>query len=110
MGIPQYTTPSFTLTWDTLPFSPAGADVYVTFRRLNALITKAGEDLTVADGSITVALTQEDTARLIPGPVEIQVNWLLSDGSRYASEIASAEISGQLLCQVLEPNEEGAGT
>ena len=110
MGIPQYTTPTFTLTWGELPFSPAGADVFVTFRRLNALITKSGEDLTVGDGSVTVALSQEDTAQIVPGPVEIQVNWLLADGSRYASEIASAEISGQLLCQVLEPNEEGAVT
>ena len=110
MSIPQYTTPAFTLTWGELPFSPAGADVFVTFHRLNTTITKSGEDLTVGDGTVTVALTQAETAQLIPGPVDIQVNWLLADGSRYASEIATAEISDQLLRQVLEPDEEGAGT
>ena len=48
MGVPQYTTPTFTLnfTEQSLDLTQA-RNVYVTFKSEGTLITKTGEDLTV---------------------------------------------------------------
>lgn len=102
MGVPLFTTPTFTLT-----FSEQGLDltqaqnVYVTFNSGATWITKTGEDLTVNDKSIIVSLTQEETARFIMGVLKIQANWT-QNGKRIASEIVGYDMTGQLLTRVVE--------
>lgn len=102
MGIPQYTTPTFTLTFENLPIDLTQMHgVFVTFRAPGGLITKTGDDLTVTENTITVSLNQAETATLRVGAVEIQANW--TDGTnRVASEIATVEMSEQLLKRVIE--------
>ena len=103
MSVPQYTTPTFSLT-----FTQQGLDltqahnVYVTFRSGCNLITKSGEDLTVAEKFIGVYLGQQDTAKFLPGEIKIQANWTTSNGDRAASEVVSYPITEQLLKRVVE--------
>ena len=102
MGVPLYTTPTFTLT-----FSEQGLDltqaqnVYVTFRSGATCITKTGADLTIGEKEISVFLSQEETARFARGVLQIQANWT-QGGRRIASEIASYDMTGQLLTKVVE--------
>ena len=103
MSVPSWTTPTFTLT-----FTQQGLDltqahnVYVTFRSGQNVITKTGEDLTIAEKEIGVFLSQAETGMLAPGMVEIQANWTTGDGGRAASEIVRYEFSPQLLKAVIE--------
>lgn len=104
MGVPQYTTPVFTLT-----FSDAGLDltqatnVYVTFRsKEGETVTKSGEALTLTARSISVRLSQQDTGGLHMGHIKIQANWTDSEGHRTASEVVDYEITEQLLKQVVQ--------
>ena len=102
MGVPLYTTPTFTLTFTERNLDLTQAqNVYVTFRSGAVLITKTGEDLTVDEKTISVFLTQEETARFIMGSLQIQANWT-QNGRRVASEIATYDMTGQLLTKVIE--------
>lgn len=102
MGVPQYTTPTFSLT-----FTQHGLDltqaqnVYVTFRSGMNVVTKSGEDLTIAEKQIDVRLSQTDTAKFKES-VEIQANWTTSDGGRFASEVVNYSITENLLKRVVE--------
>ena len=102
MGVPQYTTPTFLLT-----FTEQGLDltqarnVYVTFRSGMNLVTKSGPALTVGEKQIGVLLGQEDTGKF-KNQVEIQANWTTSDGGRFASEVVNYTITEQLLKRVVE--------
>ena len=103
MGVPQYTTPTFTLTFtdEQLDLTQA-TSVYVTFKGGVNVFTKSGESLTVAAKQIDVRLTQQETAKLNVGEVEIQANWVMPSGDRAASEIAKCTIDRQLLTAVIE--------
>ena len=103
MGVPQYTTPTFTLTFtqDGLDLTQA-RNVYVTFRSGDTLMTKTGEDLTVDEKSIGVYLSQEETAKFRVGYVEIQANWTTAPDNRAASNVVRYPISEQLLMAVIE--------
>ena len=101
MGVPQFTTPEFTLTFPDIEFDLTEMrGIYVTFRSHGRTITKTGDDLTVTADSITLTLNQIDTA-MLHGMVEIQVNWVDGAGRRIASEIETAEITDQLLKRVV---------
>lgn len=102
MGVPQYTTPTITLTFtdDNLDLTDA-ANVYVTFKSPKATITKTGTDLTVQEKSISVFLTQTETGEFGMGKIEIQANWTTGDGGRAASSIVSCRIDRQLLTAVV---------
>lgn len=104
MAIPQYTTPTFTLTFDDENLDLTEAEnVYVTFRSGGARITKSGEDLTVNEKTIDVFLTQSDTGKFSDSEgVDIQANWTMAGEGRAASEVAHYEISEQLLNEVIE--------
>lgn len=103
MSVPQYTTPTFSLTFTEQGLDLTAAhNVYVTFRSGPNLITKSGEDLTVEAQAIGVYLTQAETGLFAPGEVEIQVNWTTGDGGRAASEIVRYDIAPQLLKAVVE--------
>ena len=103
MSVPQYTTPTFTLTFseENLDLTTA-TNVYVTFRSQKGTITKTGEDLTIAEKEIGVHLSQAETGMFSPGYVQIQANWTMMDGERAASDIVSTDISAQLLQRVVE--------
>lgn len=103
MAVPQYTTPTFTLTFDDPVLDLTVADhVYVTFQCGQYKLTKTGDDLTVAAKQIDVWLSQEETGSFIPGNVNIQVNWTDGAGNRAASDIVTCDISQQLLQAVVE--------
>jgi len=103
MSVPQYTTPTFTLTFteEDLDLTQA-QQVYVTFRSESNLVTKTGEDLTIDEKEIEVFLDQADTAKFRPGVIEIQANWITGEGGRVASEVVTYEITDQLLKKVIE--------
>lgn len=102
MGVPRYTTPVFTLT-----FSEQGLDltqatgVYVTFKQGDKAITKSGNDLDVAEKTISVYFSQEESAEFYVGDVNIQANWVTGDGNRAASEVVKYQFTEQLLRQVI---------
>lgn len=102
LGVPYFTTPTFQLN-----FSEQGLDltqmvgVFVTFRAGAYIITKTGNDLNVGEKTITVELSQEETANFQTGNVEIQANWISANGKRVASEIVSYDLYGQLLTKVI---------
>ena len=100
--MPQYTTPTFTLTFseENLNLTSA-ANVYVTFRSGEYLLTKTGEDLTIGEKTINVYLSQSETSHFRQ-KVSIQANWTTATGSRAASDIAEYPISDQLLKRVVE--------
>ena len=102
MSVPQYTTPTFRLTFadPELDLTQAAA-VYVTFRTAGTKITKTGEDLTVSEHEIDVRLTQAETGLMRPGLVAIQANWITAAGDRAASCIAHVNIGEQLLKEVI---------
>lgn len=103
MGVPQFTTPTFTLTFDEQGLDLTQAvNVYVTFRSGQYVLTKSGEDITVSEKTIAVYLTQEETSQFRVGSVEIQANWTTGGGGRVASETVRFKITEQLLKRVIE--------
>lgn len=102
MGVPQYTTPTFRLTFDQEGIDLTEAEqVYVTFKSGANVITKSGESLTIEEKAIGVNLTQSDTGKFRTGEVEIQANWTIGE-TRIASQIVYFPISEQLLRRVIE--------
>ena len=103
MGIPQFTTPTFLLTFDEPGLNLTKANnVYVTFQSGRYKLTKTGASLDVGENTIGVHLTQEDTGNFYVGDVNIQANWTMENGDRFASEIVNWPISDQLLRSVKE--------
>lgn len=103
MSVPQYTTPTFTLTFSEQSLDLTQAvNVYVTFKSGEYTLTKSGDSLTVAEKSISVQLSQEETANFQQGGVKIQANWTTALGKRVSSEVVSYKISEQLLMAVIE--------
>lgn len=102
MSVPRLTTPTFVLTFPTSSMVDltAADDVYVTFGFRNEILTKTGSDLTVAEKTVSVYLTQNETRMFPVGDIQIQVNWMV-DGSRFASDIVKYHISENLLNRVV---------
>ena len=102
MSVPQYTTPTFTLTFneDGLDLTEA-INVYVTFRSGAITRTKSGSDLEIETQAISVFMSQNDTSKFRTGDVEIQANWTEPNGGRAASEVVNYPISEQLLKRVV---------
>ena len=102
MSVPQYTTPTFTLTFTQQGLDLTAAhNVYVTFKCGGYTLTKTGNDLTVAEKSIGVHLTQKETARFAKF-IKIQANWTTQNGDRAASNVVDYQIDEQLLTAVIE--------
>lgn len=102
MGVPRYTTPTFSLTFTeaSLDFTQA-SHVYVTFTSGLDVLTKSDSELSIEPKVINIRLTQEETAAFGQGMVDIQVNWTIA-GNRFASEIAKVDMSRQLMERVVE--------
>ena len=103
MSVPQYTTPTFVLSFTEPDLDLTMAyNVYVTFRSKTCSLTKSNEGLTVEAKKISVYLTQQETAKFQPGEIEIQANWTTIEGGRFASNVAKYSIDKQLLTVVIE--------
>lgn len=105
----RYTSPSYTLHIQNIDLS-GNTDVYVTLRQKDKVQTYTDEDLLityVTDGvevpetQIALNLDQVETAAFDVGLIiEVEVNWL-SEGKRYATNIALIEPLRNLLEEVL---------
>ena len=96
------TTPTFILTLPDSVDLEEAANVYATFRRGTAEITKTGDDLDIAENTVSVYMTQEETLSFRAGTkVEIQLNWTFDEGSRACSEIVTVNVGDNLLPEVL---------
>lgn len=103
MGVPQFTTPTFTLIFEDENLDlTAAQNVYVTFKSGKAEITKRTYDLSISEKEIGVYLTQSETGKFQTGRVEIQANWTSGNGSRCASNVAVYDVTEQLLKRVVE--------
>ena len=102
MGVSQFTTPTFVLTFanEQLDLTTA-LNIYVTFSCVTGSITKSGNSLTISEKQIDVYLTQEECGNLF-GDVEIQANWTFVNGDRAASDIQTVKIDKNLLRRVVE--------
>ena len=102
MGVPAWTTPTFTLSFQepALDLTTA-ANVYVTFNAGFVTITKTGEELTVSEKQIIVTLTQQECGMFGEATVDIQANWTDASGQRCASDVSHADITKQLLKKVV---------
>lgn len=100
--IGQATTPTFVCTVpNTIDLTAADA-VYFTLTQDGRKLTKTGEALTVAAQSVSVYLSQRDTVWLNSArPVELQLNWTYSDGSRGMTNIVSVTVDRNLVPEVL---------
>ena len=102
MGVPNYTTPTFTLTFTENDLDLTAADrVFVTFKGRTGKITKTGQELEIEEKQIGVRMNQAETAELGPGEVDVQANWTIGN-NRFASGIMRVEITRQLLNEVIE--------
>lgn len=66
------------------------ATIYITYQQKNkTLVEKTGDDITVTPEQISCVLTQEETLKFEPGTVEIQIRYVLPDGTADASNIVT---------------------
>ena len=102
MGVPAWTTPTFTLTFQEPALDLTTAtNVYVTFNAGFVTITKTGEELTVSEKQIVVSLSQEECGKFGETAVNIQANWTDASGQRCASDVSNVDITKQLLKKVV---------
>ena len=102
----QFTTPTIQMTVVGVDLTAAD-DVWVTFAdRPRAIILTLDSPTVAASGddtSVSVTLTQAQTAQFIANTLsDCQVNWM-KDGLRYATDIVSINVYENLLKEIL-PN------
>lgn len=87
---------------DSLDLTAAKA-VYVTFVQGSKLITKKSGDpgLEIEAHACRVRMTQEETLGFAVGPVEVQLRWLMPDGTADGSDVAKVYNKGVLLPEVI---------
>ena len=67
--------------------------IYITYSQHGkTIVEKTIEDVTVAEGQITVNLSQEETLRFRAAPVDIQIRVKFPDGSATASNIINTTV------------------
>lgn len=103
--ITQGTTPTFQLKIPNTVDLTQASKVYATFRQSGVTpITKTGANITVTAHQVDVYLSQAETLTFIASdyiPLEIQLNWIYSDGSRRASDIVEIKVTENLINEVL---------
>lgn len=97
----QFTTPAVTLTLKGVTFDGTER-VWVSIRQKESEIdiTDATVDTSGEHPVITFTLTQEQTAGLALGSALIQVNWMTSGDERGATDIATVNVTRNLLDEV----------
>lgn len=97
------TTPDYVLTLDGVDLSEQ--TVYVTIKQCQKLLTKTGDELTIAvdetGSTIAFSLTQEDTLGLSVGSASIQVRFIGADGVAWATKTAPLYVEKALLEKVI---------
>lgn len=103
MSVARGTTPTYVCTFieQSLDLTQAN-NVYVTFRKGAKILTKTGQDIEVAAKQVEIYLDQKETLMFSTGEVKVQVNWTLAGGMRACSEVATINLSEQLLEKVVE--------
>lgn len=98
------TTPTFKLKFSDEEVDLTQAlNVYATFKNLNTVITKTGDDIEVAAKEVDVYLSQEETLSFeADTTVEVQVNWTYAEGRRAASKVKYIKFGKNLIGSVLE--------
>lgn len=96
------TTPTFTFTFsDFDPTSAVAIIVTLSADRKTPIIEKDESELTIDSTSVSLALTQEETLAMPSGNVYAQLNFLMNDGSRCATNIMSVDFSRNLHSEVM---------
>lgn len=105
----QYTTPTVTMRIRNVALDPSD-DVWLTMQPYDRSTKGAkGDPMTIenptveVDGDdtvVTVRLTQEQSAALPAGGVQVQVNWLTGSGERGATTRANITVAENLLPEV----------
>ena len=87
---------------DSLDLTAAKA-IYVTFAQGSKLLTKKSGDpgLEIEAHVCRVRMTQQETLDFSVGLVEIQLRWLMPDGTADATEVAKVYNKGVLLSEVI---------
>lgn len=74
--------------------------IYCTIAQDKQLVTKANEDMEIIPGNegtlIKCSLSQRDTLRFKPGFAQVQLRWVLPNGTAFATPIATIEVAGVL--------------
>lgn len=98
----RYTTPTITLTINAV--IPEGAKTIVSLRQKNKQLDKeVSYDRGDKTTTLTVYLTQEESSKFCScDPVLVQVNWILPDGDRNATKVASVVAFDNLLDKVID--------
>lgn len=81
----------------------AAKAVYVTFAQGSRLLTKKTGDpgVSIEAHTVRITMTQEETLSFATGPVEIQLRWLMPDGTADGTEVAKVYNKGVLLAEVI---------
>ena len=102
----QGTTPS--LVFNVLGYDLTSSTAYVTFKRKQELLTKSGDDLSLAYDdaenytTVICRLSQEETLAMKQGAVQVQIRFIYENGQAYATNKASIEIESVLWPEVIE--------
>ena len=69
------------------------SEMYITYAQLGSVVTeKERNDMTIIGHEVRVTLSQEETLRLLPGTVEIQMRVKTVSGSVFASGIVETTV------------------
>lgn len=100
------TTPTITFKFPERIDMTQASDVKVTFKSSRGYeLTKESEDLVIAEHSVSVLLSQEETLNFVGRNTEAQINWLYNEGTetkRACSNIVALTIRENLLDEVWE--------
>jgi len=99
----RYTTPTFTLTFPEGTALDQASQVFVSFGNSSGeeILRLTGDAIEVSDNVIEVYLSQEQTKDLPTPSVQIQANWIYTDGNRACSNIVSVSVRRNMLEEVL---------
>lgn len=95
----RYTDSAFTITATNAHFSTA-REIHITFRQAYSTLDITNVSV-LGDTELIVTLTQAQTAQLREGTAELQINYIGSDGQRRASNVATVDVSKNLLQRVI---------
>lgn len=92
----RYTTPTHEHRVKGIDLT--GCDVWVSYEQGFAQVDARGAvEYDGSDSTVTVALTQRQTARFKEGKVLVQINWVYPNGKRDATEKKVMRVLGNLL-------------
>lgn len=93
----QWTSPTDELTIRGVDLT--GCDVWVSYQQRKAELDVKAASVSYdgADTTVTVELTQAQTALFRPGAVQVQANWVTADGRRDATLVKEDTVYLNLL-------------